>query len=315
MNLSRPNAAVTSKSLKRSRLTLNQKEALQGYIFVLPYIIGFLVFIAGPMFFSLYASFTNYNITSKMDFIGFDNYARMFNDKIFWLSLKNTLFFVALGVPLARIVAITLAVLLNHNIKGMRVFRTIFYLPSIFSGVAVFLLWMQLFSPSTGLINRILALVGINGPAWLFDPNWTKPALILMGLWSAGGGMLLYLARLQGIPQQLYEAADIDGANAVQRFFKITLPMITPIVFFDLITGMIGAFQVFQSAYVMTSGQGGPMNSLLFFNFYMWKKAFEIFDMGYATAMAWVLFFIIMSITVINLKLSKHWVYYDGGDD
>lgn len=302
------------KTLKN--LSLKKRDALAGYMFVSPYIIGFLVFIAGPMIFSFYASFTDYNITSSFNFIGLQNYKKMFfSDQVFWTALKNTLIFVILGVPLVRIAAISLSVLLNNTLKGMRIFRTIFYLPVVMSGVATFLLWMQLFSPSSGLINTVLSWFGIQGPAWLYDPIWTKPALVIMGVWAAGGNMLLYLARLKGIPQQLYESAEIDGANTFHKLFKITIPMLTPIIFFDLITGMIGAFQVFQSAYVMTGGTGGgPMNSLLFYNYYLWNKAFKVFDMGYATAMSWFLFVIIMSITLFNIKFSSKWVYYEGAD-
>lgn len=305
---------LNMKMLKN--MPLKKRDAMEGYIFIAPFIIGFLVFIAGPMFFSLYASFTNYNITSRFDFIGLDNYKDMFiRDQLFWTSLKNTLIFVLLGVPSFRIAAITLSVLLNNAIKGMRVFRTIFYLPVVMSGVATYLLWMQMFHPSYGLVNTVLSWIGIQGPAWLAEPFWTKPALVIMGLWSAGENMLLYLARLRGIPQQLYESAEIDGANSFHKLFKITIPMLTPIIFFDLITGMIGAFQVFQSAYVMTGGtSGGPMNSLLFYNYYLWNKAFKVFDMGYASAMSWFLFVVIMGITLFNLKFSKKWVYYEGAD-
>jgi len=301
---------------RRRRLSIKRTEELQGYIFVSPWIIGFLVFALGPMLFSLYASFTNYNITSRMDFIGLDNYIRMFTlDKLYWISLYNTLYYVVFMVPLTTAGAVLLAVLLNQGVPGMRLFRTIYYLPAVLSGVGVYILWMQLLSPSTGLVNTVLEWFGIMGPAWLFDPNWTKPSLILMKMWSLGGGMLLYLASLQNVPKQLYEAAEIDGAGAVRRFFRITLPMITPIIFFDIVTSTIGGFQIFQEAYVMSeSGDGGPQNSMVFYNLHMWNKAFEVFDMGYATAMAWMLFFLVMMLTLINLKLGKRWVYYEGGD-
>jgi multiple sugar transport system permease protein len=197
----------------------------------------------------------------------------------------------------------------------MRVFRTIFYLPAVLSGVGVYLLWMQLLSPSSGLVNTLLAFVGIDGPAWLTDPSWTKNALIFMKMWSVGGGMLLYLASLQGVSPSLYEAAEIDGASSFRKFFHITLPMITPVIFFDLVTSTIGAFQIFQEAYVMSeSGDGGPANSLVFYNLHMWNKAFEVFDMGYAMAMSWVLFIIILVLTVFNLKLAPRWVHYEGED-
>ncbi|WHZ56045.1 carbohydrate ABC transporter permease [Metabacillus hrfriensis] len=295
---------------------MKQKESLQGYMFIAPWLIGFLFLTAGPLLFSLYGSFTNFNITSNLNFIGLDNYIRMFkNDGLVWTSLWNTLYYVAISVPLTTAGAVLLAVLLNQNIPGTRLFRTIYYLPAVLSGVGVYLLWMQLLSPSSGLVNILLSWFGIEGPAWLADPAWTKPALIFMKLWSLGGGMLLYLASLQGVSKSLYEAAEIDGANAFRRFFHITLPMITPIIFFDLVTSFIGGFQVFQEAYVMSdSGNGGPANSLLFYNLHMWNKAFEVFDMGYAMAMSWILFLIILVLTVINIKLAPRWVHYDGED-
>ncbi|WP_053361968.1 sugar ABC transporter permease [Bacillus sp. FJAT-27251] len=301
---------------KRSKLSKKTKDTLTGYLFISPWLVGFFGLTLGPLLFSLFASFTDYNITSKMNFIGFQNYRTMFTlDDLFWTSLANTLYYVAFSVPLTTAGAILLALLLNQKLKGMKVFRTIYYLPSILSGVAVYFLWMQLLSPSTGLVNTVLAWVGIEGPAWLFDPEWTKPALLLMKMWSVGGGMLLYLASLQGVSKEMYEAAELDGAGLWQRLRYITLPMISPIIFFDVITSTIGAFQIFQEAYVMTeSGSGGPANSLLFYNLHMWNNAFKVFDMGYASAMAWLLFIIVMILTVVNLKLGKRWVYYEGGD-
>lgn len=301
---------------KKRKLSLEQKEGLQGYVFIFPWLFGFVFITAGPMLFSLYGSFTNYNITSQMDFIGISNYIRMFtNDDLFWISLGNTLFYVAISVPLTTAGAVLFAILLNQGVPGMRIFRTIYYLPAVLSGVAVYLLWMQLLNPSTGLINVLLSWIGIDGPAWLQDPAWTKPALIFMKLWSLGGGMLLYLASLQGVSKSLYEAAEIDGANAFHRFRHITLPMITPIIFFDIVTSTIGGFQVFQEAYVMSEqGSGSPANSLLFYNLHMWNKAFEVFDMGYAMAMSWILFVVVLVLTLINLKLAPRWVHYEGED-
>ncbi|MGD6857496.1 carbohydrate ABC transporter permease [Bacillus infantis] len=299
------------------RLSRKAKDNLFGYLFISPWIIGFLGLTLGPLLFSLFASFTDYNITSRMNFIGLDNFKRMFTiDDLFKTSLWNTIYYVLFSVPLTTAGAILLAVLLNQRVKGMKFFRTVYYLPAILSGVAVYFLWMQLLSPSTGLVNTFLAWFGIEGPAWLFDPEWTKPALLLMKMWSVGGGMLLYLASLQGVSAQMYEAADLDGASSFQKFFHITLPMISPIIFFDVITSTIGSFQIFQEAYVMTeNGDGGPGNSLLFYNLHMWNNAFEIFDMGYASAMAWLLFLIVMVLTVINLTLGKKWVHYEGGDN
>ena len=305
---------VRPKVKKIKRMSLQQREGLNGYIFIAPWLIGFLLLTAGPMIFSLYASFTNYDVTSRMDFVGLKNYIRMFTqDDLFWVSLGNTLYYVAISVPLTTIGAVLLALLLNQGVRGMRLFRTIFYLPAVLSGVGVYLLWMQLLNPDTGLINTVLSWVGITGPAWLLDPNWTKPALIFMKLWSLGGGMLLFLASLQGVSKSLYEAAEIDGANAFQRFRHITLPMISPVIFFDVVTSLIGGFQVFQEAYVMTeSGTGGPANSLVFFNLHMFNEAFKSFNMGYAMAMSWILFIIVLIFTVINLKLAPRWVHYEG---
>lgn len=305
-------AAVKQKKPSSKR---KKQEALWGLLFVSPFIIGFIIFMLGPMLFSFYGSLTNYNLTSKMDFIGFDNFKRMFTqDELFWKSLYNTGYYVLFNVPLTAIGSVLLAVLLNQRVRGMSVFRTIFYLPAILSGVAVYVLWMQMLSPTSGLINTVLAWVGVQGPAWLFDPEWTKPALILMKLWSVGGAMLLYLATLQNVPNQLYESAEIDGASAFKRFRHITLPLITPIIFYDVVTSTIGAFQIFQEAYVMSeSGTNGPANSLLFYNLHMWNKAFVAFDMGYAMAMSMVLFVIVLGLTFVNLKLAPRWVHYGGG--
>lgn len=305
------------KSAKKTKRpsSMKRKEAIQGYLFILPWLIGFFVFTLGPLILSFIASFTNYDITSQMDFIGFENYERMFTrDPLFWKSLGNTLYYVVISVPATLLGAIVIALLMNQKIPGIRFFRTIYYLPSVLSGVGVYFLWMQLLSPQSGLINIVLSCFGIEGPVWLFDPNWTKPALIFMNLWKVGGSMLLYLASLQGIPTQLYEAAEIDGAGPIRKFFNITLPMITPIIFFDLVTSIIGSFQIFQEAYVMSeNGTGGPANSMRFFNLHMWNKAFVTFEMGYAMAMSWVLFLIVFVITLINLKLAPRWVYREGG--
>lgn len=292
---------------------MKKQENLYGYLFILPWIIGFLGLILGPMLFSLYGSFTNYNVPSTMDFVGFQNYEEMFlHDSLFWTSLYNTLYFVIFSVPLTTIAAIFISVLVNQNLPGMKFFRTVFYLPAILSGVGVYLLWMQLLDPSTGLINSFLSLFGISGPNWLFDAGWAKPSLILMKLWSAGGAMLLYLSAMQGISKTLYEAAVMEGASRVQMFFKVTLPMISPIIFFDVITSTIGSFQIFQEAYIMSSDSAGsPENSLLFFNLHMWIKAFNVFDMGYAMAMSWILFIIVLILTLINFRFAKYWVHYE----
>ena len=316
MTFVKKQASTSTKSLEKKTLTIRQRESIQGYIFVAPWIFGLIAFIAGPLLFSLFGSFTNYDVTSRMDFIGLDNFRKMFfQDDLFWISLGNTIYYVTISVPLTVVAALLISVLMNQKVPGMRMFRTIYYLPAVLSGVGVYFLWMQLLSPDSGLINTMLSWVGIDGPAWLFDPEWTKPALIFMNLWKVGGSMLLYLASMQGIPNTLYEAADMDGAGPIRKFFHITFPMVTPIIFFDVVTSLIGAFQIFQEAYVMSeSGEGGPASSLLFFNLHMWNKAFVSFDMGYAMAMSWILFIIVFILTMVNLKLAPRWVHYEGGD-
>lgn len=311
-----PNLKSSKGKLPKRKFSMQRREQLQGYIFILPWLIGFIGLLAGPLLFSLYGSFTNYDVTSQMDFIGLENYIKAFTvDPLFLKSLYNTIYYVVISVPLTTAGSICVALLLNQKVRGMRAFRTIFYLPAVMSGVAVYLLWMQLLSP-TGIINDFLGLFGIQGPAWLLVARWTKPALILMQMWSVGGGMLLYLAALQGVPQSLYESAEMDGASPFRKFLHISFPMITPVIFFDLVTSIIGGFQIFQQAYVMTdNGNGGPMNSLLFFNLHMWNKAFESFDMGYAMAMSWILFIIVMGLTLINVKFASKWVHYEGGDE
>ena len=292
------------------------REARAGWLFISPWLIGFLCLTGGPLLFSLYASFTNYNMTSRMDFIGLSNYIRMFTkDPVFWKSLGNTLYYVALAVPCSGICAIFLATLLNQKVKGTPLFRMLFYLPTVLSGVAVYQLWMQLLAPQSGLINSVLRLVGIEGPSWLSDPAWTKPSLVMMRVWALGTSMLLYLSSMNSVSKDLYEAADIDGASFLQKFRKITLPQISPIIFFDIITNMTGAFQVFQEALVMSkNGKGDPAGSLLFYNLHIYQEAFTHYDMGYASAMAWFLLLIVMTITVINLVASKYWVHTEEGE-
>ena len=292
------------------------REARAGWLFISPWLIGFLCLTGGPLLFSLYASFTNYNMTSRMDFIGLSNYIKMFTkDPVFWKSLGNTLYYVALAVPSSCICAIFLATLLNQKVKGTPLFRMLFYLPTVLSGVAVYQLWMQLLAPQSGLINSVLRLVGIEGPSWLSDPAWTKPSLVMMRVWALGTSMLLYLSSMNSVSRDLYEAADIDGASFLQKFRKITLPQISPIIFFDIITNMTGAFQVFQEALVMSkNGKGDPAGSLLFYNLHIYQEAFTHYDMGYASAMTWFLLLIVMSITVVNLIASKYWVHTEEGE-
>ncbi len=302
--------------MKHGMTKREKKEARAGWLFISPWVIGFICLTGGPLLFSLYASFTNYNMTSRMDFVGLENYVRMFRkDPVFWKSLGNTLCYVLLAVPSSCVCAIFLAALLNRKVKGTPVFRMLFYLPTVLSGVAVYQLWMQLLAPKSGLLNSALRLIGIEGPSWLSDPAWTKPSLVMMRVWALGTSMLLYLSSMNSVSKDLYEAADIDGANFWQKFRKITLPQISPIIFFDIITNMTGAFQVFQEALVMSkNGKGDPAGSLLFYNLHIYDEAFTRYNMGYAAAMAWFLLVIVMTITLINLVASKYWVHTEEGD-
>ena len=295
--------------------TRKGKENVYGYIFILPWLIGILCFTLGPMIFSLITSFTNYNML-KMDFTGLANYKKMFfQDQLFWKALKNTLYYALLNIPLITAGGVIVAVILNKSIFGLRTFRTIYYLPSIMVGVGTYFLWMLLLDPANGHVNSALALIGIKGPAWLTDPNWTKPAIILMHLWGLGGQMLLYLARLQSIPQDYYEAASLDGASGFKKFTKITVPLLSPIIFYNLTIGIIGAFQIFQEGYIFSGdGTGKPAGSLLFYNLHLWNQAFKNFKTGYANAMCWFLFAVVMILTVINQKISNKWVYYEEGE-
>ena len=292
--------------------TRKGRETAYGYVFILQWLIGFLGLTAGPMIFSLVTSFADYNML-KIDFIGLGNYERMFfKDQLFFKAFGNTLFYAVLNIPLVTIGGVIVAVILNKSVFGLRTFRTIYYLPSIMVGVGTYFLWMLMLDPSTGIINAALEVIGIDGPAWLSDPNWTKPAIIVMHIWGLGGQMLLYLARLQSIPQDYYEAAALDGANAWQKFSKITVPQLSPIIFYNLTIGIIGAFQVFQEGYIFSGdGTGKPAGSLLFYNLHVWNQAFKNFDTGYANALCWFLFAVVMLLTVINNKVSKKWVNYD----
>jgi multiple sugar transport system permease protein len=243
-------------------------------------------------------------------FIGVENYKRIVNDKFFWQSLKVTSIYL-LNVPLNLIIGLLLAILLNQKIKGLSIYRTIYYLPSVTAGVAVSLLWLWIFNPRFGIINLLLSYIGIKGPAWLSDEHWALPALIIMSTWGVGGSMLIYLGALQGIPTQFYEAAILDGAGIWDRFKYITIPMITPVILLNLIMGIINSFQTFTQAFVMTNG--GPNYATLFYVLYLYQQAFRWFNMGYAAALAWILFLIILVCTIVIFKTSAGWVYYERG--
>jgi multiple sugar transport system permease protein len=296
------------------------KQDLQGYLFISPWLVGFVLFAAGPMLGSFIMSFTRWSLLSPPQWIGLSNYQQaLLNDPLVYRSLWNTAYYVFFSVPLGVLVSLLLALMLNQKLRGMSFFRTIYFLPSITNLVAVSIVWMWIFNPEFGLLNRILEWVGIQGPLWLHSEAWSKPALILMSLWGIGGGMIINLAALQNIPEELYEAAELDGARVWHKIRNITLPLITPAIFFNLVMNIIGSFQVFTQAFVMTAtaGQGqegGPNNSTLFFVLYLYKKAFQQFKMGYASTLAWILFAIILIFTFFQFKLSRRWVYYESGE-
>jgi multiple sugar transport system permease protein len=287
------------------------RENLTGYLFISPWLIGFLVFTLWPFLRSFYLSFCNYNIVQPPKFIGLANYQMMlFNDELFYKSLWVTLRYALVAVPLTLFVGVALALLLNLNVKGIAVFRTIFYLPSIVPTVAMTSIFMWILNPQVGMVNRMLALAGVTGPAWLSDPVWTPWTLIFMAVWAAGGSMVIYLAGLKDIPQYLYEAATLDGAGAFRKMRMITLPMLSPVIFFNLVMSVIGTFQYFTQAFVISNGSGGPEDSTLFYALYMFKRCWKYMDMGYGSAMAWVLFIIVMVSTGLIFRTQKRWVHY-----
>ncbi|HOM80993.1 MAG TPA: sugar ABC transporter permease, partial [Armatimonadota bacterium] len=255
-------------------------------------------------------SFCEYDVLHPVAWAGLDNYRALPRDPLFWKSLGNTLFMV-LGVPLGMAVSLGVAMLLNARVKGMAFYRTIYYLPAIVPAVASSILWIWVLNPQFGLVNVALQrLFGITGPQWLQSELWSKPSILLMGLWGAGAGMIIWLAGLKGIPETLYEAAEIDGAGGWAAFRHVTIPMLSPYIFFNLIMGVIGTFQIFTQAYIMTGG--GPVDSTLFYVYYLFNNAFRYFKMGYASALAWILFVIILALTLLQLRLGKRWVYYEG---
>ena len=293
------------------RQTLRGREAITFYLFILPWVIGFLIFTCGPIVASLVLSFAEYDIVSPIQFIGLGNFKELFNDPLCYTSLSNTLYIVVLAVPLGMVVSFCLALLLNQKVRFMAAYRTAYFIPSIVPAVASAALWLYLLQPQWGLVNGFLELLGISGPGWLSSELWSKPAIILMMVWASGGTMIIYLAGLQDIPQVFYEAAEIDGANSWRKFWHITLPLMTPSIFFTLVLGMIGTFQIFAQIFVLTDGMGGPQNSTLVYMIYLYRNGFNFFRMGYASAMAWVLFILILVLTWLQFRTASRWVYYE----
>ncbi|MBM4456203.1 MAG: sugar ABC transporter permease [Chloroflexi bacterium] len=288
---------------------LRRREAILGYLFISPWVLGFLFFTLGPFLASMYLSLTDYTILRAGEWVGLKNYIRAFTrEPLFWTSLYNTAWYVVFVVPTRIVLGFLLALLLNTKVRGLAAWRTFFYMPTVTPIVATTILWLFLLNPNFGMINYALSLLGIEPLPWLTSPTWSKPALFLMSLWWVGGNMVIFLAGLQGIPQHLYEAAELDGANAWHRLIHVTIPMMTPTIFFNLIMNIIGTFQVFTQAFIMTGG--GPLNSTRFYMLYLYDHAFRFFEMGYASALAWVLFVIIMIFTLLTLRSSERWVFY-----
>jgi multiple sugar transport system permease protein len=298
------------KSLRLGR-GLRGRDTLWFYLFASPWIIGFVIFSLGPMIASLVLSLTNYSVLMPTRFLGLQNYVQMTKDDLLLTSILNTAYYALLAVPLGEVVSLALALMLNTKVlHGRSFFRAAFYVPSVMPIVALSILWVWLLQPRFGLINTLIGLFGVHGPNWLGNPAWSKAGLVVMSLMGVGANMVILLAALQDVPAHLYEAAMLDGANSWSKFRHVTVPMISPSIFFTLVIGFIGSFQVFTQAYVMTGG--GPAGSTLFYVLYLYRYAFEQFKLGYASALAWLLFLVIVALTFIQFKLSSKWVYYGG---
>jgi multiple sugar transport system permease protein len=304
-------AAEQQRPIQKSRW--QRRQDLLGYLWISPWILGFIIFTAGPIIASLVLSFSNYRIINTLRWTGFDNYVTaLTNDELFWPSIGKTFYYMLVSVPLGLLGSLLLAMLLNQKVRGESIFRTLFFLPSLTPVSAAAILWLWLLNYQVGLVNYLLSLVGIQGPPWFGSVTWAMPAIILISLWGGMGGsrMIIFLAGLQGVPQEFYEAAEIDGAGIFRKFFNITLPMISPTMFFNLVLGIIGALQVFNTAYITT--KGGPGRATWFIALHIYTAAFENFDMGYASALSWLLFIILLGFTLIQLRLSDQWVFYAG---
>jgi multiple sugar transport system permease protein len=285
------------------------RRTVTGYIFIAPFMLGFILWFLIPALTSLWLVFQNWNMIAPAKFIGFDNFKRIVSDSLFWQSLKVTTVYTIVSVPLSLGLAFLLALLLNAKVRGIAVFRTLYYLPSIVPAVANAVLWAWILNSEFGLLNAGLHTIGLPKILWLQEPEWALPALILMSLWGLGGAMVIFLAGLQGIPNEFYEAAEIDGAGPWAKLWHVTVPLMSPVTFFNLVMGIIGTFQIFTAGYLITNG--GPQNATLFYVLYLYRNGFLYLDMGYAAALAWVLFFIIMMLTAFVFKGVGSRVYYE----
>ncbi len=301
-------AGMRAPTLSRARWRELRRD-VAGYVVIGPWLIGFFVFTAGPMVASLALALTHYDLLTPPRWAGLANLGRMASDRLFPLSLWNTAYYSFVAVPAQLVVAFTMAMLLNMRVRGVNVFRTLYYLPTVTPAVASIILWVWIFNPEYGLANTLLRYVGLPPRAWLWDPALSKPSLVVMSLWGVGTQMVVFLGGLQAVPTELYEAAMIDGADGRQRLLHVTLPLISPVTFFNLVMGIIASFQVFTSAFIAT--EGGPVNTTLFYVLYLYRSGFENWRMGYACALAWVLFVIVLVLTLVQFRLSGSWVYYE----
>ncbi|MEU6721513.1 sugar ABC transporter permease [Nonomuraea sp. NPDC046802] len=303
--------AVTPLPGRRRSTQRSRREARAAYLFLAPWFVGLLVITVGPIFASLYLSFTDYSLLEESKWVGLDNYIQMFTqDERFMASLKVTTIYVIVSVPMQLAFALALALVLDRGMRGLSFYRSIFYLPSLLGGsVAIAILWRKVFG-ADGLVNAVLAIFGIQGPGWVGDPDTALGTLILLHVWTFGAPMIIFLAGLRQIPGSYYEAAAVDGAGPIRQFRSITLPLLTPIIFFNLVLELIKSFQSFTQAFIVSNGKGGPADSTLFYTLYLYLKGFKSYDMGYAAAMAWVLLVIIAALTGVNFLASKYWVFY-----
>lgn len=295
---------------RRTFIRARRTEGLYFWIFISPWIVGFLLLWAGPLVYSLVLSLHHWNIGQEPVFIGFQNYQRAFEEPVFWHSLKITAIYTFFAVPASLALSLFVAVLMNQKIPAIGFFRTVYYLPQVLSGVAVSLMWWTIFDQDWGIVNGVISRVfGVAGPGWLTDPKWVLVTYVIIGLWGFGRAMVIFLAALQNVPKELLEAAEVDGAGPFRRFVRITLPIISPAIFLNLVMNMISSMQIFQQAYVIT--QGGPANASLFYVLYLYREAWNYFHMGYASALAWILFVVILGLTLLVFRSSALWVYYE----
>jgi multiple sugar transport system permease protein len=301
--------AHQSKIARPARFSLRARSALAGYLFISPVVLGYLIWVAGPMLMAIWLSLTDWDMLRPATFVGLSNYETMLHDKLFWKSLSVTFYYTLVSVPLSLMLSFAVALLMNVRVRGIVFFRMLFYMPSIVPAVANAVLWVWVLNSEFGLLNVALQRLGLPKVLWLQDPDWAMPALIVMSLWAIGGAMVTFLAGLQGIPQHLYEAAEIDGANYWSRFRHVTIPMMSPVIFFNLVIGLIGALQTFTQGYLMT--KGGPQNATLFYGLYIYRRAFSDFKMGYAAALSWVLFAIVLMLSLFVFRYFGRMVYYE----